>query len=44
MQSLDLSMMPTNDTAIIFEDKMMVMDNLGDVHQADSVEVTDVSR
>ena len=39
MQSLDLSMMPTNDTSIIFEDKMMVMDNLGDAHQADSVEV-----
>ena len=42
MQSLDLSMMPTNDTSIIFEDKMMVMDNLGDVHQADSVEVNNL--
>lgn len=42
MQSLDLSMMPTNDTAIVFEDKMMVMDNLGFTQKADSVEVNNL--
>ena len=39
MQSLDMSMMPVNDTAVTLEDKMMVMDNLGNTQKTDPDEV-----
>ena len=39
MQSLDMSMVPTNETTIILEDKMMVMDNLNSIPKRNTDEM-----
>ena len=41
MQSLEMSMVPTNETAIILEDKMMVMDNLNRIQKRDPGKMDD---